>query len=233
MAIAMMSGIGITAMRNKLGNEVFTRNRSGQVVRIYVVPVNTITAARSDVRNNWRTCISLWQAVTADEVEQWHIFGQRIMKRNAVAQAYRLGARNAFFMCNQNLLCSGLFPVSAPTFNAMPGIILRAQCNTLTVVSMLLSIKFIANSLVVPDDSVLTVSASPSVSAGINYPRNNFKQIAIYPEFTAADPLNVSADYLAMYGAPTVGQKVFFRISCVQVKSGLRSKYYTFAAIVV
>lgn len=232
MAIAQYSGIGITEMRNKLGGEVHTRNRSGQVVREYVIPVNTITTYRTNVRDVFRDVNALWSAVTPEEVEQWHIFGQRIMRRNSIAQSYRLGARTVFIACNQNLILSGIFPISAPVFNETAGIVLKAQISLLNVSQFQITVKFIPSSYVVPLGSVLCVSASPPVSAGINYPRNNFLQIAIYPELTPCDPLDIFNDYDHIFGAPVIGQKIFVRLSCVNFNSGLRSVPVTFALVV-
>jgi hypothetical protein len=232
MAVSQYSGIGITEMRNKLGGEVHTRNKSGQIVRQYVIPTNTITAYRTSIRDTFRDVNALWSAVTPEEVEQWHIFGQRIMRRNSIAQSYRLGARTVFIACNQNLILSGIFPISAPVFNATAGIILKAQISLLNVSQFQITVKFIPNSYIVPLGSVLCVSASAPVSPGINYPRNNFLQIAIYPELTPCDPLDIFNDYDHIFSAPVFGQKIFVRLSCVNFNSGLRSVPVTFALVV-
>lgn len=232
MAIAQYSGIGITEMRNKLGGEVHTRNRSGQVTRAYVIPTNTITAARTAVRNNFSTCISLWQAVNQEEVIQWNLFGMRFTKRNAIAQSYKLTGRQIFFLCNLNLLQSGLFPISAPVFNELCFPVEKAQVAVLSAIDIQIAIKFLPASYIVPLNHVLSVSASPSVSPGINYPRNNFLQIGVFPELTHCDNLNIFTEYAAIFGFPVSGQKVFFRVSLVNYVSGLRCVPLTFAAIV-
>lgn len=232
MAIAQNSGVGITEMRNKLGNEVFTRNGAGQVVRAYVIPTNTITDARTAVRDNWATCYSLWNAVTPEEVIQWSIFAHRFTKRNSIAQPYKLSSRSMFVSCNANLLAVFQSPISAPVFNVLTPVIASASVTTLTTSSIILLCSILGSGSVVPANCVLSISASPSVSTGINYPRNNFRQINVLPDTTDVSATDMFTDYNAIFGAPVSGLKVFFRLSLVNVLTGLRCKPVTFAAIV-
>lgn len=232
MAIAQNSGIGITEMRNKVGNEVFTRNGAGQVVRAYVIPVDTVTAARTAMRANWADANSLWSAIPADQVIQWSIFAQRFTRRNSIAQAYRLAGRAMFVSCNFNLLTASQLPISAPVFNVATAPIASASITTLTTSSIFLTCNIVGSGSVVPADSVLCVSAGPSCSTGINYPKNFFRLIDVVPDTANVASVDLFSAYSAVHGSPVSALKVFFRLWLLNVNTGLKSKPITFSRIV-
>lgn len=232
MASIQMSGIGITEVVNKLGNVVFMRNKGGQTSRAWVYPTNTASAARTNTRNNFATCYSLWPAVTADEAEQWRLFGQRFTKRNSIAQTYRPSGRNIFVECNMNLLIALQSPISAPVFNAYPVPVASATVTTLTVASIYLLPSFMNFGSIVPTDLVCIVSASPSISAGIHYPRNNFLPISVITSGIVVSSYDFFTDYTSMFPAPVTGSRVMFKISLVHSLSGVRSVVLLCSAIV-
>ena len=232
MAIIQMSGIGIVDIRNKLGNQVFTRNRGGQVARAWAYPANTPSAARTNTRANFATCYSLWSAVTDDEAEQWRLFGQRFTKRNSLAQGYRPGGRNIFVTCNMNLLIAMQLPISAPVFNALPVPVAGATVTGITIAAINITPSFISTGSIVPADMVCVVSASPPISAGIHYPRNNFLPISVITTGVDVAAYSFFADYFAVFGAPVTGMRVMFKVSLIHALSGIRSKIILCIAVV-
>lgn len=233
MSIVQLSGIGVTGLRNKLGDNVYTRNRGGQTVRSWVIPANTASTHRTNARNNFATAVSLWPLVTPDEVIQWNIFAARFTKRNALAQAYKPTGRNMFIECNCNLLAAACMPISVPVFNAMPAIVSGGSVSDLNSGTVDITVRLVGSPVLVPDDNVLCVSASPSVSAGINYPKNFFQPIRLLSAGNGLDPVGLSSEYVANYGSPVPGLKVFFKVWCVHALSGVSSKPVIFAGLVV
>jgi hypothetical protein len=137
-----------------------------------------------------------------------------------------------FVSCNANLLAVYQSPISAPVFNVLTPPIASARVLVLSSSSVILTCNIIGSNSVVPADCVLSVSASPSVSTGINYPRNNFRQIDVLPDTSDISTFDLISSYSAIFGAPVGGLKVFFRLSVVNVVTGLRCKPITFASIV-
>lgn len=232
MASFTLSGIGVSEIRNKLGDLVYTRNRGGQTVRSFVVPTNTASAHRTNARNNFATAVSLWAALSDEEVIQWNMFAQRFTKRNSIAQAYRPTGRNMFIECNVNLIAAGLFPISTPVFNQMPGIVSAGRVIDLSSSDVVVSVSLVGSPTLLHTGNVLCVSASPSVSAGINYPKNFFQPIQVFPEGTDLSSIDLFSDYVANYGSPVSALKVFFKVWCVDVLSGIRCKPLIFSAVV-
>lgn len=232
MAIAQYSGIGITEMRNKLGGEVHSRNRSGQVTRIYVVPVNTVTAARVSMKADFATACALWSGITAEEVIQWGIFAARFTRRNSIAQSYKLNGRCQFISCNFNLVYSGNFPIAAPVFNVSCSPIIVGVAGTINPTAVYMKATFPGDSHLIPADHVMLIQSSPCVSAGINYPKNFFVKTDVLPSGTDVASVNLFTSYSTVYGAPVSGKKLFMRVALVNVVSGLKSKPWVISGVV-
>ena len=224
MAITQLSGIGITGIRNKQGNLVFTVNRSGSISRAWVNPTNTITIPRVNARNNFATCVSLWSALSSSEVGQWNAFAQRHRRKNTLGKLFTPTGRAMFIECNLNLLQSFLLPISTPVFNQLCQPIQRLSISSVSAVSLMCSPLFLSGNAVVPAGHVLSVAASPSVSTGINYPKNFFIQISVLPELTNVNTFDFITDYIAQFPLPVAGQKLFVKFTLVNELSGLRSK---------
>jgi hypothetical protein len=82
---------------------------------------------------------------------------------------------------------------------------------------------------VAPD--VFIVEASPPLSQGIQSPRHRFRQLTVAPGHAGpgAD-LDITAAYLARFGAPLAGEKVFVRLSAM--KDGFKDTPLQLDAIV-
>lgn len=232
MAKILFSGIGITAARGKLGDTVFTANKSGAITRLYVVPVNTITVYRTAARDAFATAVSLWSSVELDEFIMWQQFASRFKKKNVVHGVYRADARHMFIQCNMNLLCALQLPISVPSFNSFTVEPLSLSLACVSGVSLSAVFKSLLGSALVPEHHVLYCQFSPCVSSGINFPRNNFIACSVLSEFTDVNAYNFYADYLAVFGAPVAGLKLFARFALVNVDSGLKSNVLLSSCIV-
>lgn len=232
MAKILFSGIGITAARGKLGDTVFTANKSGAITRQYVIPVNTITAYRTAARDAFASAVSLWSAVSSSEFLQWQQFASRFKRKNVVHGVYRADARHMFILCNMNLLCALQLPVSVPSFNSITVEPLSLSLACVSGVSLSAVFRSFIGSSLVPENHVLYCQFSPGVSPGVNYPRNNFIACSVLSEFTNVDTYNFYSDYTAVFGAPVAGLKLFARFALVNVDSGLKSNVLLSSCIV-
>lgn len=220
-------------MRGKLGNEVFTKNRSGAISRAYVVPSNTITAYRTLVRGYWADVVSLWSSVDANQLLYWQELNTRVFGKSSIGNRFKMTARNLFIKCNYSLLCADQLPTLTPAVYSPYEPCTSLVVNVLSVSNIQVTANSVAKDFTVPLNHVAVISASPSVSAGINYPRNNFIRIQIVDELEALDALDVTDKYTDVFGAPVVGQKVFFRCHFVNVLNGLTAPPVTTSAIVI
>lgn len=232
MAKIIFSGIGITEMRGKLGNEVFTRGRGGAMARAYVVPTNTITANRTLVRSYWADANSLWASVDEFQLKFWEQLNARVFGKSKVGNRFKMSTRNLFVKCNYNLLCSDNSPILAPDPLSPYYMAKSIVIENLTDTDFSVTVTFPEFGTTVPDDHVLVISCSPCVSPSINYARNFFLRAAF---LSAGDPCNnydFYSRFFAIHGTPVTGQKIFVRAYAVNVLNGLASKPVQSFAIV-
>lgn len=232
MAKIIFSGIGITEMRGKLGNEVFTKGRGGAMVRSYVVPTNTITANRTLVRAYWSDAVSLWASVDEFQLKFWEQLNARVFGKSAVGNRFKMSTRNLFIKCNYSLLCAENSPILAPDPLSPYYMAKSVAIDTLTDSAFTATVNFPQSGSIVPPDHVLVISASPSVSPSINYARNFFLRIAFISEGDSTNAIDLFTRYFDTFGTPVATQKIFIRATSVNVLNGLSSKpVQTFAIV--
>lgn len=145
-------------------------------------------------------------------------------RRDSLGQAYTLTGFMAFCSVNNNGNLAGDALVSAAPALVTPDALLTA---TVTTTGGVLSIAFTPTPL--PASTKAILYASPQRSAGRNF-ENDIRFIQISAA-AAASPINALAAYTAKFGAPVVGNKIFF--SLVLVKSGFLSGPLLFSTVVI
>ncbi len=128
-----------------------------------------------------------------------------------------------FIECNCNLLAAQTFPIEYPVFNKITVPVSSVKIDSADSSELLFSPSFLGAGFVVPEFHILTVSASPCVSNGINYPKNFFQPIAVFPELTDMYRTDLWLSYSNNYYAPVPGQAIFLKVSLVNYLTGLRS----------
>jgi hypothetical protein len=80
-------------------------------------------------------------------------------------------------------------------------------------------------------DQKLYVQASPPVSAGINNISNRISHIATIDQTTAGTE-DIWSEYVAVYGAPAAGTKIFIKVQSVREDTGQVSAQTILSAVV-
>ena len=221
MAKIIFSGAGITEIRGKAGGSVFSRNASGAFWRNRVNPVNPQTSRQMAVRGGFTAISTQWRDLTDAERQAWSDFAPTMPFQDALGQSKVYTGNQLFMKLNQSLsqaspatplLTSPPSPVTAPV---------------LTVSSLLVNndageaiATFVISPTTVPAGFVMRVFATPSLSPGIMRPQASlYRLVATSPTVTTGTA-NFSPGYEALYGAPTVGGKVFVRVMLVSTDSG-------------
>lgn len=233
MATIELSGIGITGARGKIGESVFTRNKGGNAVRAYVIPVNTITPARTAIRAMFSIAQSDWATLSQSEVATWSLLATRIMKINKVSNKYRTTGRTLFLEATLNALTAGQFPINEPDLQAVSQPIRAVNFLVLSNLSVFIRTVFLDNTSVVPLNHCVVIQCSPSCSPGINYPKNFFRIIRVFTAGENVSTVDLFLDYVAVFGVPVVGQKIFVRVSQFNQLLGLKCAVLLNSALVV
>lgn len=112
MANARFSGIGITAISGRVGDEVFFRNQGGAVIRSYAIPVNTTSVYTDATRGNFGSLSSGWKTLSQAERDTWLIAAKLKTYHNSVSASYKLSGYGLYMKVNQNVFTAGNAPIT-------------------------------------------------------------------------------------------------------------------------
>ena len=122
MALVKLGGL-ISDIRGSVGGSVFSRNKSGAIVRQRTTPINPKTARQSAARSVMATVSALWRTgTTAAQKAAWEIYAANVPAKNKLGEVIRNSGFNHFVKSNGVILNAGLTAIShAPAVFTLPG----------------------------------------------------------------------------------------------------------------
>jgi hypothetical protein len=210
----------VSDMRNKLNGSVFSKNRAGSYLRNKVTPVNPQTAAQVAVRNNFTTLSQNWRGLTDAQRLSFASAVDTFKRTDIFGDLKTPSPLNLYMRLNGNLQIVGVAPMSvAPVSGDTP------QLTALSAVGdiSLTSIEIDTDEAAVPANTAYVVDATPPVSAGVTFVKSQFRTIQVL-DAAESIPANVWASYVAKFGTPIAGQKIFIRLIAIDKTTGLRSQ---------
>jgi hypothetical protein len=217
------------------GDEVASRNRSGQFLRQRVSPKNPRTAAQRRVRKYMRTFSRLWNKITEPQRTAWCADACNVLSRPKLGKPRPLDGQKFFNKINTVLAICGreplLEPPPRPEFGPNPVIALTASDGPGGIALMLSLSK-------TPAEDIM-LFASPPCNAGRSY-CSNFSFIGLLPA-----PNERISHFARLYlkklkelkklkryrRVALAGSRVFIR--AVQQVNGWENKRHMFAGSVV
>jgi len=158
------------------GDEVASRNRSGQFLRKRVSPKNPRTAAQRRVRKYMRTFSRLWNQITEPQRAAWCTGACEVLSRPKLGKPRPLDGQKFFNKINTVLAICGreplLEPPPRPDFGPNPVVALTASSGPGGIALML--------SLSETPAEDIMLFASPPCNAGRSY-CSNFSFIGLLP----------------------------------------------------
>ena len=155
-----------------------------------------------------------WRTLTADGRAGWSDLGNSMIRTDSLGQTYNLTGFQAFCSVNNNLvMCSAATITAAPVLTT-PAALLTA---TITTTGGTLSVAYTPTPLAA--STYLAIFASPQRSAGRAF-EGDFRLILVTAA-AAASPANPLTAYTSKFGAPLVGNRIFF--SLVVITNGFES----------
>jgi len=180
-----------------------SRNRFGQYKRTRAIPVNPNTVNQSQARARFGDAAQAWSGLTDAQRAGWTSLGLQITRTDSLGQVYTLTGLQAFALLFINNLDAGVATVSdAPAIVSPTGLLTL----TVTTAGGTLSAAYTATPL--GADTKLFIYASPQRSAGRSFEAD--LRLIHVSAAAAASPANILAAYTARFGAPVVGNKIFF-----------------------
>jgi hypothetical protein len=189
----------------KAGTYVSVRTRYGQVRRRYAIPTDRRSSAQLRIRSAFGRVVSRWRGLTDDQRAVWAVAAQDVYSGTRLGQSGRLSGYLLFIKVNSILVYQGqalaVTPPERPTFDANPVGALVAT-NSGGVIDLKLDVPS------APATPVLVLATGPC-SAGVSFAKH-FTILGVLPPAEAGYS-NITDLYVARYGRPPVGTRIFIR----------------------
>jgi len=214
--------------RGKLGGHVYSKNRSGAYVRTKVTPTNPQTASQTAVRNRLTSFSQGWRGLTEAQRDAWNNAVTDFAKTDVFGDIKNPTGLNLYVGLNSNLAQVGVGAISTPP--------LPSEVEALVTTSLVASVGTSQVDVTfgpspVPADTAFVVEATTGVSAGRNFLKNEFREIAVLD----AGETSVWAggsDWIAKFGSLIEGTKIGIRLTPVNKVTGQKGASLVATAIV-
>lgn len=242
-ALIKMSSVGITAVSGKAGGSVFSRNRGGEYFKNFVMPTNTITAARQAVRAIFGSLSSAWRTLTQTQRNSWIEQAPNYLRTNVFGDQKQLQPNALFVGQNTNLLNAGLDLIETiPAPEGANGIVASdGSLFDLAGGTPAWDFQFdleATNSEAGENHYVL--EAAPPHGQSKKNVQNQYRVLAKTTDISATAPQDelinqsdfftdaptAASDYIAQFGAPLEGDEISFRIKAINPATGEVSSYW-------
>jgi len=222
-----LPGSIVSDIRGKHGGLVFSKNRGGNYTRRKVTPVNPKSTSQVTSRALFAQLAQQWRTLTQASQNSWIAAVTGYAKTNIFGDLKNPTGTQLFIKVNANLVVSGGAKITTPA--APKGVsVVTIGALTYTSGTPALSLAYSAN---VPALTRIIVSATPPLSAGVNFVKSQFRVISTLAA-AAASPANILSAYTTKFGAVgAVGTKIFVRIQFVDQTSGIKSPAQVVSAI--
>lgn len=209
----------VSDLRNKIGGNVFTKVRSGPMVRIKVSPTQPRTAAQQAVRTSFTALSKAWDTITEIQRQGWIALAAGLPQKDIFGNTYYMTGIQLFQQCNRNLASIGVAQISdAPASISVgsPGaltLVATAATPTLTVSP--------ANAPAAAE--VPLIFAVKPLNAGRQFASGQYRILDNSQAAGAAGPWDEATLWAAKYGTLAAGQNLNFGVRYINNTTGAGS----------
>lgn len=215
------SGIAAVDGRGKVGGSVFSVSRAGAYVRNKVTPVNRRTASQQSIRSLLAGFAQAWRALTQSQRDGWNnAAANGFTYTNIFGDTKHKSGIGLYTGLNMNLDISGNATIDdAPVQGAVSNPSSIAPAAAAGATTLFVNAGYAAGD-VVPAGMTLLVFATAPVSAGISFVKSQLRLIGSIPAAGDTGTTNMWADYIAKFGAPAAGSKIFVGVNTINNATG-------------
>ncbi len=204
--------------RGKIGGQVASRNRAGAYMRNKVTPVNPNTASQQAVRALLTELSQGWRDLTSAQRSAWNASVSDFAKTDIFGDIKSPTGFNLYVRLNANIETVEQTQITNPPLVAAVDFVEL----TAAVLNITGSVGTIAFTPTIPGGMTSILRASPSLSQGISFVKSELRIIDLVPDGTATG-MAIWTEYVAKFGTPTEGAKVFFQLETVNEITGQKS----------
>lgn len=219
-------GLVITDGRGKIGGQVLTKGRSGAVIRNKVTPTNPNSARQSAVRAALASFSQAWKSLTQVQRDAWNAAVGNFTRTNIFGATVSPSGKNLYTALNTNLEKVNYNAITAPPV-PLPVVSPNANNFVFTITGTTGEFDWDGASA----NQKMYIQASPPVSPGITNISSKLSLIKVVSQATGGT-VDLYADYVAVYGTPPVGQKIFLKVGAVRDTTGQTTVPAVLSAIV-
>lgn len=200
-----------------------SRNRFGQYVRTRAIPVNPASAFQGTVRARLSANAAAWRVLTGAQRAGWNDLALSLTRTDSLGQTYTPTGFGAYVSVNNNNVAAGNAVVAnAPALVTPTALAIGA----VTLTAAAFTIAYTVDPL--PAGARCFTFVSNQVSAGRAF--NGDYRLLQVSAAAAASPVNAYAAYVARFGVPVVGNRIFVKLECYA--AGFKSAANVTSAVV-
>jgi len=207
----------VVAAAGKIAGHIYSRNKGGAYSRTWVKPTNPKTTKQLAVRNILSALSQAWRGLTQTQRDQWTGATTNFKIKNRIGDIITQTGNGLYVQLNKNLSDIGVAAISTPPVPTAVGYLTALSVASAegagTIVATFTKVGF--------TNTAVKVFATPALSAGVNSPGTNYRQIG-YSASDEASPFNIQTSYDAVFGGVgAAGQKIFVKLVPVDANTGI------------
>lgn len=212
-------GAIVSEVRGKIAATVFSKNKSGAVLRNRVTPINRKSPGQTEQRQTLAALSASWRGLTQAERDSWDSAAPNFPQSDNLGQTIFLTGAQLYSRCNANLILSGNAQITvAPAPTSFD--VLYFTSVTVTADDGVVSLAFAPT---VPAGMEMVVRATPPISAGKSFvPDSSFRFLKSIAA-AQTSPQVLTTEYGDVFGSLTnaTGQKIFIELFFIEAATGL------------
>lgn len=214
--------------RNKIGNQVASRNRGGTYLRERVVPFDTPSVYREICRLRTTFLSRLWATLSESDRILWNETADQIPVKNIFAEVRKLSGFAFFMKVNSNLNVIGLPPLFSP-----PQVPIFERCFvTRADVLSATSQFYIYFEPRIPLSLTIEIWATPQLSAGISFVKSEYRFVSTI-NFVVDSPFDFYPYWFGRFGEALIpGKKIFVKFVPIDVNTGFAGQHSVISTII-
>ena len=219
MALIQMGTI-VTDIRGKIAGSVFSNTPAGPCMRNKVSPPKSRTATQSRQRAVMSFLANEWKRLSNAQRLGWDNYALNFSWVNKLGNPFPGTGWNAYFLSNSNLLLAGNAILSdAPIFANVPQPAFTFNILSAAPTSIVLNINSAG-----PDNRVFCFYAPQVSRPGKTKFERNFKFGRLYTTGSLPATVNVTSDYVKLFGELTPGNYLSVGLATFDRTSGNASE---------
>lgn len=193
--------------RGKVGGIVMSKNKSGAYVRTKVTPANPRSSAQMTVRSTFGALAQAWSGtLSSGDRATWTAFAQTYPRRNIFGNVVTLNGLNQYVANNQVVsLLGNEVNNDAPPSSSIDPAIYAPTWTTLTSTEVKATVTTGSTAI----DATCWIFATRPLPPGRAPKKSDYRLINANLSVSAGGVLDLSAAYVAVFGAPISGMAVY------------------------